>query len=57
MSGDLAAQNELIRGCVDRHVPIVRVYHHEPVDDVATVFNVASGPAEPLVGSWRFAKH
>lgn len=46
----LRAQNELIRGCVARGVPVVRVFHCEGPELAENAFAQASGHVRPLEG-------
>ncbi len=50
----LAEQNRLIAGCSAAGVPIVRVFHVSPGDDVSDPFSRASGCVKPLEGLTEF---
>jgi nicotinamidase-related amidase len=54
MPAYLAAQNELIAGCVARGVPVVRVFHTDGPESADNPFSVASGHVVPLKGSTDF---
>ena len=50
----LAAQNQLIEGCVRQGLPIVRVLHRDGPDVVSNPFAQASGHVRPLDGLAAF---
>lgn len=50
----LQAQNQLIAACVEKNMPIVRVFHTDAVDDAHNPFSLASGQVTPLTGLTDF---
>jgi len=44
----VAAQNALIRGCVEAGIPIVRIFHVDGPADASNPFSVESGHVRPL---------
>lgn len=46
----LAAQNALIRGCAERGVPIVRIFHSDGPEQLNNPFAQASGLVRPIEG-------
>ena len=46
----LAAQNELIKGCVAKRIPIVRIFHVDGPKTSTNAFAVESGHVKPLAG-------
>jgi nicotinamidase-related amidase len=50
----LAAQNALIEGCVNKSIPIVRVFHVDGPDVATNAFAMKSGHVKPILGLLDF---
>lgn len=51
----LAAQNALIEGCINKNIPVVRIFHVDGADVVTNAFAMKSGHVRPIVGLVDFA--
>ena len=50
MPAYLAAQNALIKGCIDKSIPVVRVFHVDGPDVATNPFAIESGYVKPILG-------
>lgn len=55
MPAYLAAQNALIEGCMNKSIPIVRVFHVDGPDVAGNAFAMKSGHVKPIIGLIDFA--
>jgi nicotinamidase-related amidase len=55
MPAYLAAQNALIEGCINKKIPVVRVFHIDGPDVDSNAFAIKSGFIKPLAGLVDFA--
>lgn len=46
----LAAQNALIEGCINKKIPVVRVFHVDGADIASNAFAMKSGYIKPISG-------
>lgn len=54
MPAYLAAQNELIEGCVNKKIPVVRIFHVDGPGVASNAFAIESGHVEPISGLSNF---
>jgi nicotinamidase-related amidase len=55
MPAYLAAQNALIEGCLDKKIPVVRVFHVDGPSIASNAFAMESGHVKPVSGLADFA--
>lgn len=55
MPAYLAAQNALIGGCMNKSIPVVRVFHVDGPDVATNAFAMKSGHVKPIIGLTDFA--
>jgi nicotinamidase-related amidase len=55
MPAYLAAQNALIEGCLDKKIPVVRVFHVDGPSIASNAFAMESGHVKPISGLADFA--
>ena len=55
MPAYLVAQNTLIEGCINKNIPIVRVFHVDGPNVASNVFAMESGQVNPISGMMDFA--
>lgn len=55
MPAYLAAQNVLIEGCINKKIPVVRIFHVDGLNIASNAFAMESGHVKPVTGLTDFA--